>query len=406
LPYLALAWMGLALVVFELGNWRLPAQLRSMLAPVLVAAAFAVSATHLDTLVKFPAPAAWLTYLGGAAACWLAAARFYFLPPADASEEERTSLRDILAATGAIFGMVVLWLVVPEAPVSAAWTLLALGLWFAGERLGWTALQGTAFGLAGCLLGRLLIWDVWAVSNWQGVPQRLVSAPLAIAALYLLHVRSRRAAAPEWELMLGRVLFWGVFPALMILAWTQRDGKGVDVVWATIALALQGVAIFFAHRDARLQSWIAAAFAFLFAMGEDLGPRHLTVAIATAAVFYATQLLARRSEQRNAPIYFSLLGTLLVGSLLYNQVSGAMLTVSWTIQGLALVVFGFPLRDRVLRLQGLALLLVVVLPKLLFNDLLRLETLYRILSYFAAGLVLLAVSAIYTRFRERIHKLL
>jgi uncharacterized membrane protein len=398
--------MGLALLIFELGNARLPAQLRVLLAPTLVAALFAVVTEQPDGLVKYPALAVWITFLGGCAACWLPAARFFFLPPADATEEERTSLRDVLLATGAIFAGVLLWMQLPEAAVSASWVLLALGLWFAGERLRWTALRGTALAVAGCLVCRLLIWDVWAVLKWHDVPQRLVSAPFAIAALYLLHVRCQRTEAEEWERFLGRVVFWGVFPVLMLLAWSQTDGNGVAVPFAAFALIFQAVTLRFNHTDARVQSWLAAFAAFAWAIGDDLGPRHLSIAIATAALFYGTQLIARRAQQKYAPIYFSLLGTLLVGALLYNQVSGAMLTVAWTIQGLGLVVFGFPLRDRVLRLQGLAMLLCVVLPKLLAHDLLRLETLYRILSYFAVGLVLMVISAIYSRFREQVKKLL
>ncbi|MES1256970.1 MAG: DUF2339 domain-containing protein [Acidobacteriota bacterium] len=44
--------------------------------------------------------------------------------------------------------------------------------------------------------------------------------------------------------------------------------------------------------------------------------------------------------------------------------------------------------------------------KLFVYDLRNLETLYRILSFVALGLILLAVSWIYTRFREHIRRLL
>lgn len=58
-----------------------------------------------------------------------------------------------------------------------------------------------------------------------------------------------------------------------------------------------------------------------------------------------------------------------------------------------------------LRLSGLALLLLCVL-KLFIHDLRNLDTPYRILSFIALGLILLGVSWVYTRFRERIHQLL
>jgi uncharacterized membrane protein len=74
-------------------------------------------------------------------------------------------------------------------------------------------------------------------------------------------------------------------------------------------------------------------------------------------------------------------------------------------EGVALLASGFPLRDRVLRLSGLALLLACIL-KLFVWDLRHLETLPRILSFLVLGLLLVAVSWIYTRFRDRVQRYL
>jgi uncharacterized membrane protein len=73
--------------------------------------------------------------------------------------------------------------------------------------------------------------------------------------------------------------------------------------------------------------------------------------------------------------------------------------------GLALLACGFALRERVLRLQGLAVLLICIL-KLFLYDLRNLETLPRILSFIALGAIMLGVSWIYTRFRDHVKKLL
>ena len=53
--------------------------------------------------------------------------------------------------------------------------------------------------------------------------------------------------------------------------------------------------------------------------------------------------------------------------LLFNEVSGGMLTVAWGIEGIALLLAGFPLRDRVFRLTGLALFLICVLKLFLYD---------------------------------------
>ncbi len=126
-------------------------------------------------------------------------------------------------------------------------------------------------------------------------------------------------------------------------------------------------------------------------------------AAAAVACFYAAQMLSQRGEDQR--LYFSLLGTALTTGILYFEVSGSVLTVAAGAQGLALLGAGFPLRDRVLRLSGLVLLLACIL-KLFVYDLSYLETLPRIFSFIALGLILVGVSWIYTRFRDRVQKYL
>src|SRR6185295_2993088 len=98
-------------------------------------------------------------------------------------------------------------------------------------------------------------------------------------------------------------------------------------------------------------------------------------------------------------LYFSLLASSLLAVLLYFQISGSGLTIAWGVEGIALLAAGFPLRDRVLRLSGIALLMFCILKLFLF-DLRHLETLPRILSFMVLGLILVAVSWVYTRFRD------
>jgi len=75
------------------------------------------------------------------------------------------------------------------------------------------------------------------------------------------------------------------------------------------------------------------------------------------------------------------------------------------LEGVALLVAGFPLRDRILRLSGLALLIGCI-GKLFVWDLRNLETLPRIFSFVILGALLVAVSWIYTRFRETVQRYL
>ena len=90
---------------------------------------------------------------------------------------------------------------------------------------------------------------------------------------------------------------------------------------------------------------------------------------------------------------------------LLREVSGGLLTLSWSLEGIALLALGFALRERALRLSGLSLLLLCI-GKVFFYDLRNLETIFRILSFIGLGVVLLLVSWIYTRFKDQMHKYL
>jgi uncharacterized membrane protein len=146
-----------------------------------------------------------------------------------------------------------------------------------------------------------------------------------------------------------------------------------------------------------VQSYIVASIALAFAVLH----RELWISIATAALLYAAQALA----DRKPAAFLSVGATTLIAALLYTRISGEMLTVAWGLEGLALLACGFALRERVLRLQGLALLLVCIL-KLFLYDLRNLDTFPRILSFIALGAIMLGVSWIYTRFRNHLRNLL
>src|SRR5262249_28529755 len=99
------------------------------------------------------------------------------------------------------------------------------------------------------------------------------------------------------------------------------------------------------------------------------------------------------------------LASLIVAGALFDQVSGGMLTLSWSLEGIGLLALGFATRERTLRLSGLAMLLICI-GKVFFYDLRNLETLYRIVSFIGLGAILLLVSWIYTRFKDQLSKYL
>jgi uncharacterized membrane protein len=150
--------------------------------------------------------------------------------------------------------------------------------------------------------------------------------------------------------------------------------------------------------DFHHQALALVAIAFLASWDEPV----LEAAIIIAGV-YATQAMLPRDTRVRA--FYSLLATIRLAALLFDRVSGSLLTVAWGAQGVLLLAAGFPLRDRVLRLSGMALFGGCIL-KLFAYDLRNLETLPRIFSFIVLGLILVGVSWLYTRFREQLQRYL
>jgi uncharacterized membrane protein len=125
--------------------------------------------------------------------------------------------------------------------------------------------------------------------------------------------------------------------------------------------------------------------------------------VASVVLIYATTLTGRARLQddqadieRIARVALTAFATLSAALLVVDEMRASLVTLTWGLIGLGLLVVGFPARERVLRLAGLAMLALCVL-KLFVYDLSELEALPRIMSFVVLGLVLLGVSWVYTR---------
>jgi hypothetical protein len=217
-------------------------------------------------------------------------------------------------------------------------------------------------------------------------------------------------AVPSGELPGERALMRHASMALATLTtlaavWLVTPDPLICAIWAVIALALLIAGTSIPDAASRVQAYIAGGLVLAWALANDIEPAQSLPCFLAAAGLYVAQFLARRAPEKSAPAWFSILATLLTTAILYGRVSGGLLTTFWGLEGLALLAAGFLTRERILRLEGLAMLLVCIL-KVFFYDLRNLETIYRILSFIVLGLILLAVSWIYTRFREHIQRLL
>jgi hypothetical protein len=183
---------------------------------------------------------------------------------------------------------------------------------------------------------------------------------------------------------------------------------------ASLALGMAWMELGFATRvdSFSLLGAAIACFASVQLFATDLFHEGKAVWLSNGIPFLAGLYLAwfrwRRIKESALPFVrlgLSLLALLLLTTIVYFEVSGSYRTVVWGMEGVALLTAGLGMRERTLRLEGLFLLLACIL-KLFLYDLRNLETIYRILSFIVLGIILLGVSWIYTRFRDRLQQYL
>jgi uncharacterized membrane protein len=235
--------------------------------------------------------------------------------------------------------------------------------------------------------------------------------PFAALCYYLYDLTERaRDRASRLYLYAGAIL-------IVCLARFELGRTMTVAGWAIFGVAL----LYFGHRlqkpDLRLQSYALALLTFVrcwvtnFYIPESLlgVPARILTAAVVIGAFYAEEFLSPRGRDIDARFHprtvFSVLATVLLTALVFHEASGSLLTVAWGMEGIGLLLAGFPLRERSLRLAGLALFFSCI-SKLFFFDLRQLETGYRILSFFVLGGLLLGASWVYTRFREQLKQLL
>lgn len=102
-------------------------------------------------------------------------------------------------------------------------------------------------------------------------------------------------------------------------------------------------------------------------------------------------LLLREGESQFFRKFFAIFVSLLATVCFLQLLDPRILAVAWALEGLVLVALGFGALEKIFRQGGLVVLCLLTL-KLLFIDFSGAETLERILSFIAAGLVWLAVS--------------
>jgi len=404
--WLALAWSAWAVIQLELSMWRKADDFRRQAYTAWLFGIAAMTWTHFDSLNRSPLPATWISLSAASVLGFHASWRLW-------RTQQALRISTVGALSASVYAMSVTWALLPDASVALAWMALALLLNEAGQWLEHPLFGSLSHAVSASVYCRLFFANFTNDGATLGISHRaLTTLPVAASFVYLW----RRCGETGWL----RIYLWLASSTIVILMRFELGRVLTVTGWALFGLVLLLIGLRSRLADLRWQSYLLAAATALrcvatnFDAPESFGglPSRLLTAAVVIMALYAQEFLLPRDPAATDPIWeryarsgYSLLGTALLSLLLYKEISGSLLTVAWGLQGLLLLASGFPARERVLRLSGLALLLGCIL-KLFFYDLRNLETLPRIFSFMVLGVILIGVSWVYTRFRERVRRLL
>ena len=283
-------------------------------------------------------------------------------------------------------------------------------------------LQDKRARVAACAILTLVVHQFLTVDDvWTSPPVALLNlvvhkriliaildcAVLAVAASCYLVPKLQDTAGKNYSLAF--YYYSALIGGIAALTTVQE----VSYEWLALALSLECLCaiaigmIFPSVKELRSFATIALLLSQLFILGSSVGHWEAHATITLIVLQFALAFFYRRFDpnrrvglEHEIEHCYGVVGTLTLALLLAQIMPAGLLTMSWTLEAITVLTLGFHLQDKPYRMQGL-ILLALVICRLLFVELASLATIYRILSFIAAGIVMLLASFAYARLSSR-----
>ncbi|MFC1496370.1 DUF2339 domain-containing protein [Candidatus Margulisiibacteriota bacterium] len=244
----------------------------------------------------------------------------------------------------------------------------------------------------------------------------LAGAIILYAYFVRIHFFIQQSISKDEKIGISTLLTGTALLLLGLITYLKFPANLINISSIAMALILIEVGFFIAFMQFRIQGFILAVIIFLRGLldctrsGLILQIPERLLIVAPVIIFFYFLAIRYRLEKESKRLaeweqvlrlIYTVAAVLLLVALLYAQISIKLVTVAWGISGVLLLIIGFLLRDKFLRLASLVLLLICIM-KLFLYDLSGLDIIYRIISFIVLGVLLLGVSWGYTQFREKI----
>lgn len=198
----------------------------------------------------------------------------------------------------------------------------------------------------------------------------------------------------------------------------EFEGEWITFLWALEALLLAIVGVNANAVIVRYAAYCVAGITALKTLGIDyalsdfnfenlLDSKRVFVYLAVIISFYFTAFYLKKhatileEQEIKLPDFYTWSSLVLLTQLIWLEMESFWISIGWASLALLIMVLGFGLKQKALRLQGI-LLFAITIVKVFVYDTSELSTLYRTVSFLVLGAILLSVSFVYAKYKDRL----
>ncbi|MFT4308890.1 MAG: DUF2339 domain-containing protein [Candidatus Woesearchaeota archaeon] len=313
--------------------------------------------------------------------------------------------------------------------ITLLWAMIAVITAYAYKSSKIHSLRYSAYALSLLVLLKILLYDIINLQAYTPTDiigsMRLWSMLGGIGALYIIRsiLASDKSIREGKEKSIIEVYSWTALSLLVIMILLEFSSQ--YTLFVTIALGALSLALLFNSRANNMMLYQATAVSsvmILKILSYDtltlktysehvlLAETTLLAYLTGITVLYiqSRMLLGKEGDdaiRKSLGIGYSYAATLLGVVMIMIEMQGYWISIGWSIYALILMAVGISTGDKQLRFQGIIVFGLTIIKVFLF-DTRNLETIYRTISYTVLGALLLAVSFLYARYKEKLKEIL
>ncbi|MEK6916589.1 MAG: DUF2339 domain-containing protein, partial [Nanoarchaeota archaeon] len=256
---------------------------------------------------------------------------------------------------------------------------------------------------------------------------RLFSFLVTIICFYIIYklLKNNKELLSKNESAIPVIYSWAASGFLVYILFLELFEN--HAVWISIILSVLALVFFLISKantkELRYQSIAISSMLFLKVLLYDssnlrdfnannlLSSTRFFAFVITIITFYIISWYLESKKDRLDKAEFvltniySYAGTILAFVLVMIEMEEFWISVGWSVLALIIMISGFSLRKKHLRMQGMIIFSITIVKVFLY-DTRNLETIYRTVSYIVLGVILLLVSFIYTKYKENLKEIL